>query len=161
MISWLSKCICYDSYNEWAISWFLTYLCFCRIEFVHLLSSCLIKHVPICCHTLKRWKGKKNGKKNSRIDRFIVPGVVLGCRSDSYQHLWDDKIATLTHCVLVKPYCERSGSTLAQVMACCLTAPSHYLNQCRLIICEVSWHSPEGNFTGSAQGIYPWYLVLM
>ena len=28
----------------------------------------------------------------------------------------------------------RSGSTLAQVMACCLTAPSHYLNQCWLII---------------------------
>ena len=27
----------------------------------------------------------------------------------------------------------RSGSTLAQVMACCLTAPSHYLNQCWLI----------------------------
>ena len=25
-----------------------------------------------------------------------------------------------------------SGSTLAQVMACCLTAPSHYLNQCWL-----------------------------
>ena len=29
----------------------------------------------------------------------------------------------------------RSGSTLAQVMACCLTAPSHYLNQCWLITC--------------------------
>ena len=28
---------------------------------------------------------------------------------------------------------QRSGSTLAQVMACCLTAPSHYLNQCWLI----------------------------
>ena len=27
----------------------------------------------------------------------------------------------------------QSGSTLAQVMACCLTAPSHYLNQCWLI----------------------------
>ena len=27
-----------------------------------------------------------------------------------------------------------SRSTLAQVMACCLTAPSHYLNQCWLII---------------------------
>ena len=25
---------------------------------------------------------------------------------------------------------QKSGSTLAQVMACCLTAPSHYLNQC-------------------------------
>ena len=30
-----------------------------------------------------------------------------------------------------------SGSTLAQVMACCLTAPSHYLNQCWFIINEV------------------------
>ena len=29
---------------------------------------------------------------------------------------------------------QRSASTLAQVMACCLTAPSHYLNQCWLII---------------------------
>ena len=31
----------------------------------------------------------------------------------------------------------RSGSTMAQVMACCLTAPSHYLNQCWLIISEI------------------------
>ena len=35
----------------------------------------------------------------------------------------------------------RSGSTLAQVMAFCLTAPSHYLNQCLLIISEVQWQS--------------------
>ena len=34
-----------------------------------------------------------------------------------------------------------SGSTLAQVMAWCLTAPSHYLNQCWLIINEILWHS--------------------
>ena len=39
---------------------------------------------------------------------------------------------------------QRSGSTLAQVMACCLTAPSHYLNQCWLIISKVLWHSSEG-----------------
>ena len=31
----------------------------------------------------------------------------------------------------------RSGSTLAQVMACCLTAPSHYLLPCWLIISKV------------------------
>ena len=31
----------------------------------------------------------------------------------------------------------RSESTVAQVMACCLTAPSHYLNQCWLIISKV------------------------
>ena len=35
-------------------------------------------------------------------------------------------------------------STLAQVMACCLTAPSHYLNQCWLIIVEVPWHLSQG-----------------
>ena len=37
----------------------------------------------------------------------------------------------------------KSGSTLAQVMA-----PSHYLNQCWLIILGVPWHSLESNFTG-------------
>ena len=41
----------------------------------------------------------------------------------------------------------RSGSALAQVMACCLTAPSHYLNLCWLIINEVQGQSSEGNFT--------------
>ena len=39
----------------------------------------------------------------------------------------------------------KSGSTLAQVMACCLTAPSHYLNQCWLIISKVQWHPSESN----------------
>ena len=36
----------------------------------------------------------------------------------------------------------RPGSILVQVMACCLTAPSHHLNQCWLIIKGVLWHSP-------------------
>ena len=31
------------------------------------------------------------------------------------------------------------------VMACCLTAPSHYLNQCWLIFSKVQWHSVEFN----------------
>ena len=35
----------------------------------------------------------------------------------------------------------RSWSTLVQVMAYCLTAPCHYLNQCWIIIREVPWHS--------------------
>ena len=39
----------------------------------------------------------------------------------------------LTHCGLVMSLGNIDlGSTLAQVMACCLTAPSHYLNQCWL-----------------------------
>ena len=48
---------------------------------------------------------------------------------------------------------DRSGSTLAQVMACCLTAPSHYLNQCWLIFSVVLWHSSESNFTAITQCI--------
>ena len=41
----------------------------------------------------------------------------------------------------------RSESTLVQVLACCLTAPSHHLNQCWLIVSKVQRHSAERNFT--------------
>ena len=41
----------------------------------------------------------------------------------------------------------RSGLTLSQVMACCLTAPSHYLNHCWLIVKCVLWHLPESKST--------------
>ena len=36
-------------------------------------------------------------------------------------------------------------------MACCLTAPNPYLNQCWFLIIEVRWHSPGSNFTARAQ----------
>ena len=49
-----------------------------------------------------------------------------------------------------------SGSTLLQVMACCLTVPSHYLNQCWLIISELQWHSYTGNVTRDASTINHW-----
>ena len=49
-----------------------------------------------------------------------------------------------------------SGSTLAQLMACCLTAPSHYLNQCWCIISKVHWHSSEGNFAKDTSATYHW-----
>ena len=38
---------------------------------------------------------------------------------------------------------QRSGSTFVQVMACYLTAPSHYLNRCWLIISKALWHSSD------------------
>ena len=49
-----------------------------------------------------------------------------------------------------------SRSTLAQVMACCLKAPSHYLNQCWLMIIEVLWHSPDSNFIENTSDFYRW-----
>ena len=39
-----------------------------------------------------------------------------------------------------------SESTLARIMACCLAAPRHRLNQCGLILSEVLWQSNEGRF---------------
>ena len=48
---------------------------------------------------------------------------------------------------------QKSGSTLALVMAWCLKAPSHYLNQCRLIISKVMWPSSEGSFIRNTSAI--------
>ena len=42
-------------------------------------------------------------------------------------------------------WCHKTVSTMAQVATCCLTAPTHYLNQCCLVINEIQRHSPEGN----------------
>ena len=47
----------------------------------------------------------------------------------------------------------RPGSTLAHVTACCLTAPSHYRDQCWLVISMVQWHSSKGNVTQDASVI--------
>ena len=51
----------------------------------------------------------------------------------------------------------RFGSTMAQVIACCLMAPSHYLNQCLILFDNLLWYSPQVNFWENAQGIYHWY----
>ena len=53
---------------------------------------------------------------------------------------------------------QRSWTTLAQVMACCLMAPSHYLNQCWLMISEMLWHSPDSNIS---QKIHKIFIVEM
>ena len=57
-------------------------------------------------------------------------------------NLWDHKIKffiAFTHHEAKWGHTSGSWSTSAQVMACCLTSPSHYLNQCWLIIrsCDI------------------------
>ena len=55
-----------------------------------------------------------------------------------------------------------SRSTLAQVLACCLTAPSHYLNQCWLMINEVLCHSPDSDFTERYLSLkWVWNLLII
>ena len=45
-------------------------------------------------------------------------------------------------------------STLVQVMACCLMAPSHYLDQWWLIISRIQCHSPKSNSTGNTHNAF-------
>ena len=49
----------------------------------------------------------------------------------------------------------RHGSVLkqAEVTTCYLMVPSHYLNQCWLLISEIPWNSPKNNSTVNAQTI--------
>ena len=52
-----------------------------------------------------------------------------------------------------------TGSTLAQVMACCLTTPSHYLDQCWLIISKALCHSYEGIMINISEDTNQWYYI--
>ena len=62
-----------------------------------------------------------------------------------------------SHALLTFIWRHRNGSTLAPVVAWCLTASSHYLSQCWIIIKEVMWHSSDDNYTGNAHDISHWY----
>ena len=50
----------------------------------------------------------------------------------------------------------KSGSALAQAMACCLTAPRHYPYQCWLIISKVQWRPSQSNFKRDTSTISHW-----
>ena len=68
------------------------------------------------------------------------------------ENLYENIVCKLA-AILFRPQCvnskwhsdvlwrHRSRSTLVQIMACCMTAPSHYMNQCSLLTDEVLWHS--------------------
>ena len=62
---------------------------------------------------------------------------------------WNTYISS-THCGLLTSY---GNTDLVQVMAWCLTAPSHYLNQCWLLISGVLWNPSESNSIARAQAI--------
>ena len=86
------------------------------------------------------------------------------CVEFTYQ-LVNTNHTTLTQCGLVNSlrpsdtiWRHRSGSTLVQVMACCLTAPSHYLNQCWLIS-EVQWQFHKRYLRHESPELY-WKLLI-
>ena len=75
-------------------------------------------------------------KMTTEVPAITRPFDVYGC-SEGVTTLWFSD-STWRH---------RSGSTLAQAMAWCLTAPNYYLYQCWLIISKTQWHpSEQGQF---------------
>ena len=111
--------------------------------------------------------------KSHHDANFVIIGDTTGYNENMWCHqepvttkqnffVFSDKYhysATLTHCSLVMPYDDTIWSTLVQVMACCLMATSHYLNQCWLIVYEVLVHFPLSNFTGNAQKkVWKWLI---
>ena len=65
--------------------------------------------------------------KSTQLDHWCF----WNCFQENWDHICGEW--NITHCGRVI-WCHRFRSTLAQIMDCCLTAPSHYLNQCWLII---------------------------
>ena len=66
---------------------------------------------------------------------------ILNIKYYTKQHIWFINSVWLSEAIW-----PRRSSTLAQIMACCLAALSHYLDQCWLIISKVQWDLFESNF---------------
>ena len=76
----------------------------------------------------------KSGEKTTTVRPRYFYSLTL-VRSHQITKLCDVSLSSLGPSDTI--WRQKTGSTLAQVMACCLTAPSHYLNQCWLIISKV------------------------
>ena len=89
------------------------------------------------------------------ISAFWIAGNGLASTTNKYQDLNVTLICSVKNekypILKIHKIMYRRVSTLAQVMACCLTTRSHYLAQCWLLISVVLWHSPQSNFTTNAQ----------
>ena len=107
---------------------------------------------------------KKRQQSITWISAEILPIRPLGTNLCEVQitislKIFSEYVVCKMSSILFKPKCvnslrpsdaiwrQRSRSTLAQVMACCLMARSHYLNQCWFTISKVHWHSFEYNST--------------
>ena len=126
-------------------------MAWCHLERNHCLNQ------DIRCHIVPPWvkihcvgNGKnfliKKMINTFHIFHFLLYLTNVLCVSYIFVNRvkrlhWNGK--NLTHCGQVMPY---DNINLGQR----LMAPSHYLNHCWV---GIHWHSPDNNFTGSAQDI--------
>ena len=96
----------------------------------------------------KRLQGQNKSYWGPKITwglKCVIPGstFIVPC--------YDNQICCPVNALRLSDVIRRhgSGSALAQIMTCCLTATSHQLNQFLLIISGVLWHSSDDHFTAS------------
>ena len=101
-----------------------------------------------------RWTAGGGGGVNERV-RGWMEGRMDGANVETHFVLELQLYAKSLYCNSSSDAIWRhwSDSTLGQVMAWCLMAPSHYLNQCWLISKKVQWHLSEDNFTQGTSAI--------
>ena len=95
-------------------------------------------------HLFKSAKGYKNqqwGVPSKVFDRACQMFQRMFMTTPAFKSFWSTDVI----------WRHRSRSILVQVTACRLMASSHYLDQYWLLIHRILWHSPESNFTASAQ----------
>ena len=120
-----------------------------------------INIIPHIWHVQVKYKQYFSNCKDSMMQESVVPWICYNKdHMSSQQRVWErsdwkDKasINTIftdtmisyhnTSCDWLVIQSQISGSVLAQVMACCLTTPSHYLNQYEFIIKGVLSQSVE------------------
>ena len=84
--------------------------------------------------------------KDSLYTVFILKHIPVSCVSGRCTSM--DIVQCIGHYGSVTAYGDMASvSALARIMACCLTAPFHYVHQYWHIINEISWHSHQDNFT--------------
>ena len=116
-------CIFFTMYrNCWGIELFVTVWCliFLILAYCSMIFDIHHRKSPGGFNVPWNWWNVLESFPSAWIDQF-KPCLKHGYLSD----------LILTHCGPVIPCGDRClESTLAHVMACCLTTPSHYLNQC-------------------------------
>ena len=125
-------------------------------------TEVLITGHTVCCH--RDSCGGDNGDKNCQPDGiFFHCGCVIlwWCKPWLKQFCQPvNHITSIsTHCHLV--YWSHVATEIwvntGLSNGLLPNGPSHYLNQCWLIISKIQWHSSEGNFTRDA----PYYVIIL
>ena len=122
-------------------------------------AACALRNALTACNTLEStkrfsravWISVRNDKRTSWTPNnrtFCIHNVLRNIVSNICDKI---KWCLVSHWISwLWPsdsiWRHKSGTTLARVMACCLTASSHYLSQCWLLDNDVPWPSQHGNF---------------